>query len=69
MALWAMTLSASAPFGHLVAGFAARHFRVEKVLTTLAVGVAVSLVGVAVLVAGHGIRAATGSHRSLILKG
>jgi MFS family permease len=68
MALWAMTLSASAPFGHLVAGFAARHFRVADVLTALAAGVAVSLVGVAALVAAHGIRAATGSHRSLILK-
>jgi MFS family permease len=72
MALWAMTLSASAPFGHLVAGFAARQFGVADVLVALAIGVAVSLVGVAVLVLGAGWRgmaSPASSHRSLITKG
>ena len=72
MALWAMTLSASAPFGHLLAGWAAQHYAVSSVLQVLAAGVAVSLVGVAGLVLGGGrtgILAPAASHRSLITRG
>ena len=47
MALWAMTLSASAPAGHLVAGVAATVWPVRQVLAFLAAGAA--LVGVGVL--------------------
>lgn len=70
MALWAMTLSASAPLGHLAAGWAARHYAVEDVLRTLAVGVGFSLAGVALLVLGTGWRKTLSavSHQSLAVK-
>jgi MFS family permease len=45
MALWAMTLSASAPVGHLLAGFAAKQFTVPLVLSVMAGGVAVTTLG------------------------
>jgi hypothetical protein len=38
MALWAMTLSASVPLGHLIAGVAAKQFSVVSVLGGMAVG-------------------------------
>jgi hypothetical protein len=47
MALWAMTLSASAPAGHLVAGAAATRWPVRDVLLFMALGA--GLVGVGVL--------------------
>jgi hypothetical protein len=51
MALWAMTLSASAPIGHLAAGFAAQRFQVSQVLVVMAAGVAVATLGVITLTA------------------
>lgn len=42
MALWAMTLSASAPLGHLIAGQAVSAFGVLPVVTTMAGGVGAS---------------------------
>ena len=42
MALWAMTLSASAPLGHLLAGEAASRFGVTAVLAAMGVGTAVA---------------------------
>jgi MFS family permease len=45
MALWAMTLSASAPVGHLLAGVAAQQFPVPAVLAVMAGGVAVTAGG------------------------
>ena len=42
MALWAMTLSASAPLGHLLAGQAATAFGVATVLKGMALGAALS---------------------------
>jgi MFS family permease len=49
MALWAMTLSASAPVGHLLAGVAAQRFAVPQVLAVMAGGVAVTTAGLLVL--------------------
>ena len=52
MALWAMTLAASAPVGHLLAGWAATHYPVRGVFGGLAAGAAVvaaGVVGLAVL--------------------
>lgn len=46
MALWAMTLAASAPVGHLLAGLAATHYPVRQVVATLAVGAAIVATGV-----------------------
>lgn len=51
MALWAMTLSASAPLGHLIAGQAVTAFGVKPVLLAMAVGVGVSSVALGVIVA------------------
>jgi len=48
MALWAMTLSASAPLGHLLAGQAAMAYGVTNVLVAMAVGTGIG----AVLLAG-----------------
>jgi MFS family permease len=45
MALWAMTLSASAPLGHLLAGQAADAFGLEPVLISMAAGSAVVAAG------------------------
>lgn len=42
MALWAMTLSGSAPLGHLLAGVAATRFGIMPVLAIMAVGTAVA---------------------------
>lgn len=50
MALWAMTLSASAPLGHLVAGAAAQAWPVRDVLTALAIGAATIACGVVAIV-------------------
>lgn len=50
MALWAMTLSASAPIGHLAAGLAAQHYPVPVVLRTLALGVGCTGVGLILVV-------------------
>ena len=52
MALWAMTLAASAPVGHLLAGLAATHYPVRGVFGGLAAGagvVAAGLTGLALL--------------------
>lgn len=51
MALWAMMLSASSLPGHLTAGALARHHPIPDVLLLMFAGVAVTLVGLAVLVA------------------
>lgn len=40
MAIWAMTLSASAPIGHLIAGQAAEAFGIQVVLSVMAAGTA-----------------------------
>lgn len=53
MALWAMTLSASAPVGHLLAGEAATAFGVQPVLRAMAGGVGLAAAGLAVIVAGR----------------
>jgi Na+/melibiose symporter-like transporter len=49
MALWAMTLSGSAPIGHLAAGFAAQRVPVPTVLSVLAGGVGATTLGLFVL--------------------
>lgn len=49
MALWAITLSASAPIGHLLAGMAAAELGVVPVLRVMAIGVGTVAVGLAVL--------------------
>jgi MFS family permease len=54
MALWAMTLSASAPIGHLLAGLAAEAIGLAIVLRTMAIGVSVVAVGLAALTAWRG---------------
>ena len=51
MALWAMTLSASAPVGHLAAGLAARTVPVPYVLAAMAAGAAAATAGLVVLAA------------------
>jgi hypothetical protein len=38
MALWAMMLSASAPLGHLVAGFAAQSYPIRDLFQVMATG-------------------------------
>ncbi len=50
LALWAMTLSASAPIGHLAAGVAVAAFGVEAVLFGMAIGVTTTTVILAVVV-------------------
>jgi hypothetical protein len=52
MALWAMTLSASAPLGHLLAGLAADSIGVAPVLRGMAIGLGIVSVGLAALTAG-----------------
>lgn len=54
MALWAMTLSASAPLGHLIAGQAVIAFGVQPVLLAMAVGVGCVALGLLAIVAGRG---------------
>ena len=49
MALWAMTLSASAPIGHLLAGEAVTAFGVTPVLMGMAAGVGLSALGLAAM--------------------
>jgi hypothetical protein len=56
MALWAITLSASAPLGHLLAGEAAAAFGVVPVLRGMAAGAGVVAIAVAVLITGRGSR-------------
>jgi hypothetical protein len=53
MALWAMTLSASAPVGHLAAGAAATVVPVRDVLGWMAVGAIAVAVGVVGLATGE----------------
>lgn len=55
MALWAMTLSAGAPIGHLLAGFAAQRYPVPDILLVLAGGVGGCAVAAALL-AGVGLQ-------------
>ena len=50
MALWAITLSASAPIGHLLAGQAAEAFGLELVLEVMAAGSGLVAVGLVLLV-------------------
>ncbi len=50
MALWAMTMSASAPLGHLIAGEAVAAFGVSWVLRGMAVGVLTAAAGLTFLV-------------------
>ena len=54
MALWAMTLSASAPIGHLLAGLAAEAVGLAIVLRTMAIGVGAVALGLAALTAWRG---------------
>ncbi|MBI1383205.1 MAG: MFS transporter [Planctomycetaceae bacterium] len=49
MALWAMTLSAGAPVGHLLAGLAARSYPIPDILLVLAAGVGACTVAAAAL--------------------
>jgi MFS family permease len=49
MALWPMTLSGGAVFGHLLSGWAARHFPVQQVMGGMAVGVGVTALVVTLL--------------------
>jgi MFS family permease len=51
LALWAMTLSASAPLGHLLAGQAVTHFGVTPVLAGMAAGVGTATLVLAALLA------------------
>jgi hypothetical protein len=51
MALWAITLSASAPLGHLLAGLAAEAIGLTVVLRCMAAGVGLAAIGLAVLAA------------------
>lgn len=56
LALWAMTLSASAPIGHLLAGHAITLVGVQPVLVAMAAGAAVTTAVLAVLVARSDLR-------------
>jgi len=51
LALWAMTLSASAPLGHLLAGHAVTLVGIGPVLIAMATGAGLVAVGIAILVA------------------
>ena len=53
LALWAMTLSASAPLGHLLAGQAVTEFGVTPVLAGMAAGVGVATLVLAALLASR----------------
>jgi MFS family permease len=53
MALWAVTLSASAPLGHLTFGAAAETFPILQVLQTMAVGVVAVICGLILLLRGE----------------
>lgn len=53
LALWAMTLSASAPLGHLIAGQAVTHFGVTPVLSGMAAGVGFAALVLAALLASR----------------
>ena len=50
MALWAMTLSGSAPVGNSLTGIAAQHYPIRTVLTGMATGAALVAVGIAAMV-------------------
>ncbi len=63
MAIWAMTLSASAPIGHLLAGQAAEAFGIKSVLMVMAAGTALVAAALAVLVIRRG-RATSGTESS-----
>ncbi len=62
MALWAMTLSASAPTGHLLAGSAATAFPVRGVFAGMAAGAGLVAAGV-LLLAARGWRRGQNGHR------
>jgi len=53
MALWAMTLSGSAPLGHLLAGQAVTEFGIGPVLFAMALGLVVAIAALAVMLAVH----------------
>jgi MFS family permease len=61
MALWAMTLSASAPLGHLLAGQAATAFGVGEVLIAMAIGTGTAAVLLAGMLALPVLQRGTGS--------
>lgn len=50
MALWAMTLSGSAPVGNTITGLAAQHYPIRIVLTGMATGATLVTVGIAAMV-------------------
>ena len=56
MAIWAMTLSASAPIGHLLAGQAAGALGVVAVLEAMAAGTAAVALGLVLLLTMRGLR-------------
>jgi len=56
LALWAMTLSASAPIGHLLAGHAVTLVGVQPVLLAMASGSGATTAALAVLVARSDLR-------------
>jgi MFS family permease len=56
LALWAMTLSASAPIGHLLAGHAVTLVGVQPVLVAMATGAGVTTAALALLVARSDLR-------------
>ena len=55
MAIWAMTLSASAPIGHLLAGQAAQSFGVETVLSVMSGVTALLALGLLAIVVRRGL--------------
>ena len=55
MALWAMTLSASAPLGHLLAGYAVTKVGPRPVLLAMAVGTGLAAAALAALLASRGL--------------
>jgi hypothetical protein len=57
MAFWAMTLSASAPVGHLIAGEAAQRSSVPAVLAVMGVGALVTALLIGMLTRTRGLRA------------
>ncbi len=54
MSLWAMMLSASAPVGHLLAGWAAQTWPIRNVFIALTIGAGMSAIGIGMLVLSPG---------------
>ena len=54
MSLWAMMLSASAPVGHLLAGWAAQTWPIRDVFIALTLGATVAAIGIGTLVLSPG---------------